>query len=41
MERHVNIICSPMNQSAYHNTEIATYPLLGIDELVDNAIRMH
>lgn len=33
--------CAFCAQSAYHNTKIATYPLLSIDELVDNAIRMH
>jgi biotin synthase len=33
--------CAFCAQSAYHNTEIATYPLLSIDELVDNAIQMH
>ena len=33
--------CAFCAQSVYHNTEIVTYPLLSIDELVDNAIRMH
>jgi biotin synthase len=33
--------CAFCAQSAYHNTEIATYPLLSINELVDHAIRMH
>jgi biotin synthase len=33
--------CAYCAQSVYHNTDIATYPLLSIDELVDRAVQMH